>query len=177
MFDISGKGFVRLRGAVGLENTDVGATLQPQIRFLVFDAEPDLDRLIPVTAGAPLPQAPPIRTAGAAIDRVFWYALSRAPSTEERAAAEQEYQKELTVLKTKKVLADQNVETAKGQARANIAIRESFGTDPRIAEALVRMRMIELLDAKWKGDMPQALGSGSLLGIGNTIPTNEAPPK
>ena len=98
-------------------------------------------------------------------------------TSEERAAAEQEYQKELTVLKTKKVLADQNVETAKGQARANIAIRESFGTDPRIAEALVRMRMIELLDAKWKGDMPQALGSGSLLGIGNTIPNNEAPPK
>lgn len=96
-------------------------------------------------------------------------------TSEERAAAEQEYQKELTVLKTKKVLADQNVETAKGQARANTVIRESFGSDPRIADALVRMRMIELLDSKWKGDMPQALGSGSLLGIGNVTPSTEPP--
>ena len=98
-------------------------------------------------------------------------------TSEERAAAEQEYQKELTVLKTKKVLADQNVETAKGQARANAAIRESFGNDPRIADALVRMRMIELLDSKWKGDMPQALGSGSLLGIGNVTPSATEAPK
>ncbi len=100
-------------------------------------------------------------------------------TSEERAAAEQEYQKELTVLKTKKVLADQNVETAKGQARANDAIRQSFGNDPRIADALVRTRMIELLDSKWKGDMPQALGAGSLLSIGNvgTTQTPEPPAK
>ena len=96
-------------------------------------------------------------------------------TSEERAAAEQEYQKELTVLKTKKVLADQNVVTAEGQARANAAIRQSFGADPRIAEALVKMRLIELMNDKWKGDMPQSLGGGSLLSIGATETAPAAP--
>ncbi len=44
-------------------------------------------------------------------------------ASEARAAAEQEYQKELTVLKTKKVIAQQNEAIAEGQAGANAKLR------------------------------------------------------
>jgi len=89
VFDIAGRGFTRLRGTVGLENTDIGVTLQPQIRFFVFDAEPDMDQLVPVAPGTPMPVPAPPATAAEAIDRIFWYALSRAPHPEERALAEE----------------------------------------------------------------------------------------
>ena len=88
IYDLAGKGFTRFRGAVGLENTDVGATLQPQIRFFIFDAEPDMERLVAPLPGTPLPAPATLTKAPALVDRVFWYALSRAPSAEERAIAE-----------------------------------------------------------------------------------------
>ncbi len=88
VFDIAGRGFTRLRGTVGLENTDIGVTLQPQIRFFVFDAEPDMDQLVPVAPGTPMPAPAPPATAADAVDRIFWYALSRAPLPQERALAE-----------------------------------------------------------------------------------------
>ncbi len=89
VYDIGGKGYTRLRGTVGLENTDVGATLQPQIKFYIFTAEPDLERLVPPAPGTPLPGPAPLTTASAVVDRIFWYALARAPSPEERAIAEE----------------------------------------------------------------------------------------
>lgn len=89
VYDIKGRGFTRLRGTAGIENTDIGVTLQPQIRFFVFDAEPDMDQLVPVAAAAPLP--PPARPSSATdlVERIFWYALSRAPLPAERALAEE----------------------------------------------------------------------------------------
>jgi hypothetical protein len=88
VYNIAGKGYTRLRGTVGIENRDVGATLQPQIKFYVFDAEPDMDRLVPPAPGTPLPVPAPMTKASAVVDRIFWYALSRAPSPEERTIAE-----------------------------------------------------------------------------------------
>jgi len=87
VFEIAGKGFVRLRGSVGIENQEVTSDLNPRIRFLVFDREPDIDRLLPAAPETPLPTAA-VKTAREAVDRVFWYALGRAPSAEERSAAE-----------------------------------------------------------------------------------------
>jgi hypothetical protein len=75
---------------VGIENAreQIGSTLNPQIRFFVFDAQPNMERLIPPAPEAPLPQSPPLTTSAQVIDRVFWYALGRAPTIEERRAAE-----------------------------------------------------------------------------------------
>jgi uncharacterized protein DUF1549/uncharacterized protein DUF1553/cytochrome c len=89
VYDISGRGFTRFRGKAGLEhleNLSQGETLLG--RFAVFVTEPDMDRLIPPTAGTPLPPPPTIRTARQASDWVFGYALGRPPSAEERIAAE-----------------------------------------------------------------------------------------
>jgi hypothetical protein len=90
VYDIAGKGFTRLRGVVGLENDrgQIGSTLNPQIRFFVFDAPPDMERLIPPAPGTPLPPPPPITSTAVAIDRVFWHLLGRAPSAEERRVAD-----------------------------------------------------------------------------------------
>jgi uncharacterized protein DUF1549/uncharacterized protein DUF1553/cytochrome c len=88
VYDIANRGFTRFRGTIGIENTDVGATLQPQIRFFVFDAEPDMDRLVPPMPGAPFAGSPPLTTASAVVDRIFWYALSRTPTADERTIAE-----------------------------------------------------------------------------------------
>jgi hypothetical protein len=89
-YDIAGKGFTRLRGIVGLENSraDIGSTLNPQVRFFVFDAAPDMERLIPPVPGAPLTPQPAIRSTPEAIDRVFWHLLGRAPTAAERRLAE-----------------------------------------------------------------------------------------
>jgi hypothetical protein len=88
-YDIAGKGFTTLRGVAGLENAvgDIGSTLNPALRFYVFDVEPDLDRLLPPLPGAPF--APPARltTVDATIDRVYRHALGRMPRDAERRIA------------------------------------------------------------------------------------------
>ena len=90
VYDIAGRGFVRLRGTMFVENavSDIGATLDPQLRFFVFSREPNADRLLPPTAGAPLPAVPVVTTAAEAVTRVFRHALGRAPNANERRTAE-----------------------------------------------------------------------------------------
>ena len=90
VYDITGRGFTRFRGVMGLENkvSDIGSTLNPQVRFLVFDTEPNMDWLIPPVPGTPLPQPPALRAAAEVIDRVFWQLLGRRPSAAERQIAE-----------------------------------------------------------------------------------------
>lgn len=89
VYDIAGKGFTRLRGVVGLENPkrEIGSTLNPAIRFFVFDAAPNMERLMPPAPGTPLPPGPVVTTPAAAIDRVFWHLLGRAPTVAERRVA------------------------------------------------------------------------------------------
>jgi len=90
VYDIAGRGFTRLRGVIGLENpqSEIGSTLNPQIRFFVFDAEPNMERLVPPAPEPPLPPDPVLTETAKAIDRLFWYALGRAPSAAERQLAE-----------------------------------------------------------------------------------------
>jgi hypothetical protein len=90
VFDISGKGFTRFRGTMALENSrsEIGSTLNPQVRFLVFDAEPNLARLLPPAPDVPLPAPPVITNAAGVVDQVFRYLLGRAPSVSERSLAE-----------------------------------------------------------------------------------------
>jgi hypothetical protein len=90
VFDISGKGFTRFRGTMALENSrsEIGSTLNPQVRFLVFDAEPNLARLLPPAPDVPLPAPPVITNAADVVDQVFRYLLGRAPSVSERSLAE-----------------------------------------------------------------------------------------
>ena len=89
VYDIAGKGFTRFRGVVGLENprSEIGSTLNPQIRFFVFDARSRTwIGCVPPRAGhAAAARRRRCSDGGEAIDRVFWHALGRAPSPAERA--------------------------------------------------------------------------------------------
>jgi hypothetical protein len=88
VYDLSGKGFIRFRGTLGIENREVTSDINPQIRFFVFEQEPNMERLTAVAAGTPLPVGPTLKTVPETVDRAFWYALGRAPSADERRAAE-----------------------------------------------------------------------------------------
>jgi hypothetical protein len=90
VYDIADRGFTRFRGVMGLENktSDIGSTLNPQIRFFIFDTEPNMERLVPPLPGVPLPAPAVVRTKSEAIDRVFWHLLGRAPSPVERRIAD-----------------------------------------------------------------------------------------
>jgi hypothetical protein len=90
VYDIAGKGFKSLRGALDVENSraEIGSTLNPALRFFVFGAEPNMDRLLPPSPEPPIAAAAPVTTVRAAVDRIFWSALGRAPSAAERRTAE-----------------------------------------------------------------------------------------
>jgi hypothetical protein len=89
VYDITGRGFTTFRGMIGLENPqrDIGSTLNPQLRFFVFDQAPNMERLLPPLPGAPLPPPPTLQSTAQAVDHVFRYALGRPPSDLERSAA------------------------------------------------------------------------------------------
>ncbi len=87
VYDIAGRGFTRFRGRAGLETHLLAMGESVQGRFLIFDTEPDMDRLVPTAPGAPLPAPPVLMAAGPVVDRVFWHALGRAPSADERRIA------------------------------------------------------------------------------------------
>jgi hypothetical protein len=91
VYDIAGRGFTTFRGVIGIENpqSEIGSTLNPQIRFFVFDKPPNMERLLPPAQGTPLPTPPEMRTASEFVDRVFRHALGRAPSDIERRVAEE----------------------------------------------------------------------------------------
>jgi hypothetical protein len=88
VYDIAGKSFTSFRGLVGIENREITSDLNPHVRFFVFDREPNMERLTPVAPETPVPPGPPLKTAAQAVDRVFWYALGRAPKPAERIAAQ-----------------------------------------------------------------------------------------
>jgi hypothetical protein len=88
VYDLTGKGFTTFRGMLGIENREITSDINPQIRFFVFEQEPNMERLTPVAEETPLPAGPALKTVPEAVDRVFWYALGHAPSADERRAAE-----------------------------------------------------------------------------------------
>ncbi|MBZ5620710.1 MAG: PSD1 and planctomycete cytochrome C domain-containing protein [Acidobacteriia bacterium] len=88
VYDIAGKGFTRLQGATGFEAVPLIQGESVQARFFAFDRQPDMDRLVPPNPETPLPAGPVLHTVSETIDRVYWYALGRAPSIAERRVAE-----------------------------------------------------------------------------------------
>jgi hypothetical protein len=88
VYDISGKGFTHFHAAPGFEPMALAQGENVKARFFVFDKQPDMDRLVPPLPGTPIAPGPPVKTVKEATDRVFTYALGRAPSPAERRIAE-----------------------------------------------------------------------------------------
>jgi hypothetical protein len=47
-----------------------------------------MDRLVPPNPETPLPPGPALKTVAETVERVYWYALGRAPTLVERRVAE-----------------------------------------------------------------------------------------
>jgi hypothetical protein len=90
VYDVASRGFTTFRGVIGIENpqSEIGSTLNPQIRFFVFDKPPAMERLLPPAPGTPLPPPPEMHTASEIVAHVFRHALGRPPSDAERQLAE-----------------------------------------------------------------------------------------
>jgi hypothetical protein len=88
IYDLGSAKYTRLRATAGFENREFSADISPSVRFFVFNREPNFERLTPLGAEAPLPPFAPLKSSREVIDRVFWYALGRAPLPEERSQAE-----------------------------------------------------------------------------------------
>ena len=87
VYEIAGKGFTRFRGSVVLEKGSMSDDIMPNVRFFIFDQEPDMERLVPVSPGTPNISREGW-TAQQLVDNVFWHALGRAPSARERSLSE-----------------------------------------------------------------------------------------
>ena len=84
VYDISGRGFTTFEGIPFFEDKPLIQGEGVSGRFFVFDQKPSLDRLAPPGPDTPVPGLPALKTAGDAVERVYWYLLGRAPSPAER---------------------------------------------------------------------------------------------
>ena len=87
MYPIEGLGLTKLTGSVGVDDGAKGSDVNPNVRFFVFTAKPDRDRLLRVSGEPPTPLPPMIKNESALIDRLFWSALSRGPNAKESSVA------------------------------------------------------------------------------------------
>jgi hypothetical protein len=88
VYDIAGKGFTRFYALATVENKVITSDLNPKVRFMIFDQEPDTERLTPIAPDTPVPGAPVLKTSKDVVDRVFRYALGRAPTPAELDTSE-----------------------------------------------------------------------------------------
>jgi hypothetical protein len=87
VYAIAGKGFVRLQGSVGLDVRCYTSEINPNVRYFIFDQQPDMDELVPVTGPTPAALPPVLHTREEVVDRLFRHALGRLPSPAERKIA------------------------------------------------------------------------------------------
>jgi hypothetical protein len=87
VYDISGRGFVRLEGIPFFEHKPLIQGEGVTGRFFIFDRQPSLDRLAPPPPETPVAPLPVLKTSAEAVDRVYRYLLGRAPSPAERQVA------------------------------------------------------------------------------------------
>ena len=89
VYDIGGQGFTHMRGLVGIENKDVTSDINPNLRFFIFQTEPNMERLTQVLPAEPVPAEKVTKSPEKLVDRIFAYSLGRAPTPDEKRAAEE----------------------------------------------------------------------------------------
>lgn len=87
VYDISGLGYTKIRGLVGIENKEVTSDINPTLRFFIFVTEPNMERLTPVLPDMPVTLEKVNKSPDRIVDRLFWYMLDRSPTTEEKRTA------------------------------------------------------------------------------------------
>ena len=80
---LDGLGFTRMRGQVVLDDRSLPSDIEGAVRFFVFGAEPDPERLVRISGSPPVPQPAPLSSVDEAIRRLYRYLLAREPNAEE----------------------------------------------------------------------------------------------
>jgi hypothetical protein len=89
LFPIDGLGFIRMRGRVAIDDRSRPSDIGGAVRFFIFTAEPDMERLVRVDGRPPVVAEPPLQSVDQAIDRIYLSLCARRPSAEERRVAQQ----------------------------------------------------------------------------------------
>jgi hypothetical protein len=87
VIELEGKGFTRLQGSVGIDESSLRSDVSPRVRFFVFAEKPDPRRLVRVSGGEPVPFETRNLTVDELIGEVYRRLLSRNPSSQEHAIA------------------------------------------------------------------------------------------
>jgi hypothetical protein len=81
---IAGLGYTRMRGSVALDDRSLPSDIEGSVRFFVFGAEPDAERLVRVAGLPPLAEPPVLSGVDEAVSRLYRQLLAREPNPEER---------------------------------------------------------------------------------------------
>jgi len=76
-------GFVRMRGRVALDDRSTADDIEGSVRFFVFGAEPDRERLVRVSGTPPVPAPPPFAGVNEAGQRLYLQLFARKPNSQE----------------------------------------------------------------------------------------------
>lgn len=85
--NISGKGFTRFQGFVGVNQACLASDINPRLRFFVFPDEPDFARLYAAGSDPPVPVPQPVKNRKALVRRLFEESFGRQASAEELRVA------------------------------------------------------------------------------------------
>jgi hypothetical protein len=80
---IDGTGYVRMRGQVALDDRSMPDDIEGAVRFFVFSAEPDRERLVRISGPPPVPAPPPLSSVNEAGQRLYLQLLARKPNSAE----------------------------------------------------------------------------------------------
>jgi len=80
---IDGRGYVRMRGCVALDDRSISDDIEGAVRFFIFGAEPDRERLVRVSGVPPVPAPPQLASVDEAGQRFYLELFARKPNSEE----------------------------------------------------------------------------------------------
>jgi hypothetical protein len=80
---IDGLGYVRMRGRVALDDRSLPDDIEGAVRFFIFGAEPDRERLVRVSGAPPVPAPPALAGVDEAGRRLYLQLFARKPNSQE----------------------------------------------------------------------------------------------
>jgi len=80
---LDGPGYTRMRGRVALDDRSLPDDVEGAVRFFIFGAEPDRERLVRVSGTPPVPAPPPLAGVDEAGRRLYLQLFARKPNSQE----------------------------------------------------------------------------------------------
>jgi mono/diheme cytochrome c family protein len=80
---IDGLGFTRMRGRVAIDDRSLADDIEGAVRFFVFGAEPDGERLVRASGEPPVPVPARLASVGEATQQLYLQLFARKPNPEE----------------------------------------------------------------------------------------------